>query len=120
MPNIAITAPPGYYNSLSLTNLASAHFPDARNALLAPSELAWETVGFTGYLSSALFVGYINLAGSQHKVLACMSAAHGGIKFVTKSGLSFSRVHRGKLSLIAPWSFVGERSVFRAYNSSIW
>lgn len=108
MPNTAINAPPGYYTSLAITDVVETHFPDAYNALLDPSELAWEAVSIPGYYKFVLFLGYINLAGSIHKVLAGMAVSDDDVKFFTRSGLALSRADNGRMQLVAPWVYLAE------------
>jgi hypothetical protein len=121
MPNTAITMVSGYYTSLALTNIASAHFPAAYNTLLSPSELGWEPVIFSAYYQSALFVDYINLAGSQHRMLTYMAVADGAVSFFTRGGSLLPRADRGRLALVAPdRSSLLVRSASRARNSSMW
>lgn len=115
MSNIAITVPPGYHTTAAIINLATTHFPGVYNALIDPSELAWDSANIPGFYYDALFVGYIKIGGALHKVLACMAAADGAVSFFTNSGLKLSRADLGRLQLIAPWSFVavGEAGVAR-------
>lgn len=74
-------------------NIATTRFPDAYNALLTLSELAWEVVSIPGFYQHALVLGYIIVAGQLHKVLWVHGDLDGAVRFITRSGLALKRAH---------------------------
>jgi hypothetical protein len=106
--------PPGYYTIPEIEEAAKTHFPDAYNALIRPTQLAWEDVNFPGLYDRGIMVGYIKVANAAEvadaaqKVLAVMQQDDHKVLLCTPSGVALSSRENSKLQLVAPWSCLWE------------
>jgi hypothetical protein len=98
----------GYYTIDEIDQAAKERFPAAYNALIRPSELAWESVNFAGFHERALMIGYIVRESSVHKVLAVMNQDDSSVRFCTRNGAKLSAKDNGRMKMIAPWDCLAE------------
>ena len=117
--------PTGFYTTAQIVKCAEACFPDAYDALIDHHQLSWEDIKISGVSPKGLFIGYITVFGSAHKVVAGVSS-DGAVQFFMDDGPIAARNHWALFQLNKNGRILrrilGARvfSSFKPYCSSTW